>query len=92
MPALTNVLRVSFSLDFECGQPEEIYHLVESWENCKGNADIFHNYFLTVSCVVTSVEQGHNYNGLEKVQYRCNFLLEKMCGDSLKLIFACRRR
>ena len=80
MPAVTNVLRVSFSLVFECGQPEEIYHLVESWDNCKGNDDIFHNYSLTISCVVTSVEQGHNYNGLEKVQYRCNCLPEKMYG------------
>ena len=45
MPAVTSVLRVSCYFDFEYGRPEEIYHLVESWDNCKGNADISQNYF-----------------------------------------------
>ena len=65
--------------------------LLESGDNCKRNDDIFQNYSRTVCCFVTSVEQGHNYNGLEKVQYCCNCLPEKMYGDSLKLILVYRR-
>ena len=91
MSAVTSVLRGSCYLDFECGRPEEIYHLVESWDNCKSNADISQNYSQTFSCFVTSVEQGHNYNGSGKVQYRCNCLPKKMYGDSLKLILVYRR-
>ena len=60
---------------------------MESWDNCKGNDDIFQNYSRTVSCFVMSAEQGHNFNGLEKVQYRCNCPPMKMYGDNLKLIF-----
>ena len=76
--AVTNVLRVPCYVAFERGRPEEIYHPVESGDNCKGNDDIFENYPRTVFSFVTSVEQKHNYNGLEKVQYRCNCLPRKM--------------
>ena len=72
------VPRVPCYVAFERGRPEEIYHPVESGDNCKGNDDIFENYPRTVFSFVTSVEQKHNYNGLEKVQYRCNCLPRKM--------------
>ena len=64
---------------------------MESGDNYKDNADIFQNPFRAVSCFVASVEQGHNYNGLDKIQYRCNCLPKKMYEDSLKFIFVYRR-
>ena len=57
----------------------------------EGNDDIFQNYSRTVSCVVMSAEREHNYNDLEKFQYRYNCIPQKMYGDSLKLIFVYRR-
>ena len=91
MTNVLTVLRVPCYLDFECGRPEEIYYLVESGDDCKGNDDFFQNYSRTVSCVVMSAEQEHNYNDLEKFQYRYNCIPQKMYGDSLKLFFECRR-
>ena len=91
MSAVTSVLRGSCYLDFECGQPEEIYHLVESWDNCKGNDDISQNYSRTFSCFFTSVEQELITMVLKKSNIAVTVSPKKMYGDSLKLILVYRR-